>query len=99
MSLPSSSTPPPPTGFLESVELPVFNHEAEAGTCCNGGDPGSLVDDIYGRLVLLLHGGTDGSDITYSTPFAYVWELVCEEFPGANLYFDDLAAFFADVPA
>ena len=41
----------------------------------------------------------DSSDITYSTQasFEWVWELVKEEFPGANVCFDDLDEFLADV--
>ena len=54
-----------------------------------------------GEFVALLTGGTnkgtDGSDVTFATLFEWVWELVKDEFPGANLYFDDLEAFFADV--
>jgi len=92
-----------PTGHQESVELPVFNHEAEPDTFSKGGDSGSLIVDVRGKLVSLLTGGsnkgTDGSDLTYSTLFVYVWELVRKEFPGANLYFDDHAAFFVDVAA
>jgi len=87
------------TGRHESIELPIFNHEDEPGTFSKGGDSGSLIVDVRGRFVALLTGGTnkgtDGSDITYSTPFEWVWELVCKEFPGANLYFEDLVAFFA----
>lgn len=85
-----------PTGHQESVELPVFNHEAASDAFSNGGDSGSLIVDPLGRFVSLLIGGSKsgagGSDITYSTPFAYVWELVCKEFPGANLSFNGLKA-------
>ncbi|KAB5589638.1 hypothetical protein CTheo_6911 [Ceratobasidium theobromae] len=90
-----------PTGHQESIELPIFNHESEPGTFSKGGDSGSLIVDIMGRFVSLLTGGsntgTDGSDITYSTLFKYVWELVCVEFPGADLYFDDLSAVFPNL--
>ncbi|KAH9003693.1 hypothetical protein EDB86DRAFT_2268493 [Lactarius hatsudake] len=41
--------------------------------------------------------GTGGSHITFATPFVWVWDLVKEEFPGANLYFDNLQEFLADV--
>lgn len=83
----------------ESIELPIFNHEEEPGTFSKGGDSGSAIVDISGRFVGLVTGGsnkgTNGSDITYATPFEWVWEFVCKEFPGAVLYFDDLPAFFA----
>ncbi|KAH7881699.1 hypothetical protein F5I97DRAFT_1291768 [Phlebopus sp. FC_14] len=90
-----------PTGDQESLELPILNHEEEPGTFSRGGDSGSLIVTIIGQFVALLTGrsnkGTDGSDITYATLFEWIWELVCQEFPGANLYFEDLEAFFADV--
>lgn len=86
-----------PTGHQESIELPIFNHEDELGTFARRGDSGSLIVDILGRFVGLLTGGTnegtDGSGITYATPFEWVWELVCKEFPGANLYFEDPVLF------
>ena len=39
----------------------------------------------------------DSSDITYSTSFDSVWELLLDEFPGANVCFDDLDEFLAEV--
>ena len=86
-----------PTGTLESIELPVLPHEKEPGTFSKGGDSGSIIVSPKGEFISLLtggsNGGTDGTDITYSTPFEWVWELVCKEFPGADLYWD--AAFLA----
>lgn len=88
-----------PTGNLESIELPILPHENETGTFSKGGDSGSTIVSPKGEFISLLTGGTnkgtDGSDITYSTVFAWVWELVREQFPGANLYWDDIAAFLA----
>ncbi|KAF4619396.1 hypothetical protein D9613_005528 [Agrocybe pediades] len=86
--------------IAESLELPILSHERETGAFSKGGDSGSLIVSPQGEFVALLTGGTnkgtDGSDITYSTPFFYVWNLVKEEFPGANLYFDKLEEFLAD---
>lgn len=87
-----------PTGNLESIELPIIPHEKEADTFSNGGDSGSTIVSPLGEFVSLLTGGTNegtGSDITYSTVFEWVWELVLAEFPGANLYWDDIPAFLA----
>ncbi|KAH7882272.1 hypothetical protein F5I97DRAFT_1816898, partial [Phlebopus sp. FC_14] len=88
-------------GNMESLELPILSHENETGTFSKGGDSGSLIVSALGEFVGLLTGGsnsgTDGSDITFATLFEWDWELVCAEFPGANLYFDDLKAFLADV--
>ncbi|KAI0033279.1 hypothetical protein K488DRAFT_48055 [Vararia minispora EC-137] len=89
------------TGDMESLEVPILSHENDSGTFSRGGDSGSIIVSPTGEFVALLTGGptslTDGSDITYATLFEWVWELVKEEFPGANLYFDDLEAFLADV--
>ncbi|KEP49280.1 hypothetical protein V565_103710 [Rhizoctonia solani 123E] len=88
-----------PTGNLESIELPIIPHENETGTFSKGGDSGSTIVSPHGEFVSLLTGGTNkgtgGSDITYSTMFEWVWELVLAEFPDANLYFENMAAFLA----
>ncbi|CAA7266696.1 unnamed protein product [Cyclocybe aegerita] len=88
-----------PTGNLESIELPILPHENETGTFSKGGDSGSTIVSPKGEYISLLtsgtNKGTDGSDITYSTPFEWAWELVCKQFPGANLYWDDIEAFLA----
>ncbi|KAL4253026.1 hypothetical protein ABKN59_002207 [Abortiporus biennis] len=85
-----------PTGNLESIELPIIPHE-ETGMFSEGGDSGSIIVSPTGEFVSLLTGGTNkangGPDITYSTMFEWVWELVLGEFPDANLYFEDIAAF------
>ena len=90
-----------PTGDVESLEVPILSHKHDNGTFSKGGDSGSLIVSALGEFVALLTGGTnkgtDGSDVTFATLFEWVWELVKDEFPGANLYFDDLEAFFSDV--
>ncbi|KAI9430416.1 hypothetical protein H4582DRAFT_2086939 [Lactarius indigo] len=82
------------TGNVESLEVPILSHEDMSGTFSKGGDSGSLIVSTHSEFVALLHGGTnkgtDGSDITFTTLFEWVWDLVKEEFPGANLYFDNL---------
>ncbi|PIL25967.1 hypothetical protein GSI_11721 [Ganoderma sinense ZZ0214-1] len=89
------------TGNLESLEVPILSHEHDSGTFSKGGDSGSLIVSPRGEFIALLTGGTnkgtDGSDITFATPFEWVWDLVKEEFPGANLYFDNLQEFLANV--
>ncbi|EJU03122.1 hypothetical protein DACRYDRAFT_88149 [Dacryopinax primogenitus] len=81
------------TGTLESLELAIFLHENETGTFSKSGDSGALI--FVGLLTGGTNKGTDGSDITYATPFTYIWDLVLSEFPGANLYFQDIPAFLA----
>ncbi|KAG9092620.1 hypothetical protein FS749_015563 [Ceratobasidium sp. UAMH 11750] len=89
------------TGNMESLEVPILSHENDSGSFSRGGDSGSTIVSPAGELVALLTGGptslTNSSDITYATLFEWIWELVLAEFPGANLYFDDLEAFLADV--
>ncbi|KIO20956.1 hypothetical protein M407DRAFT_10635 [Tulasnella calospora MUT 4182] len=90
-----------PTGNIDSLEVPILSHEDDSGTFSKGGDSGSLIVSPIGEFVALLTGGTnegtDGSDITFATLFEWLWTLVKDEFPGANLYFDNLAEFLADV--
>ncbi|KIO20961.1 hypothetical protein M407DRAFT_29405 [Tulasnella calospora MUT 4182] len=90
-----------PTGNIDSLEVPILSHEDDSGTFSNGGDSGSLIVSPVGEFVALLTGGTNkgrgGSDITFATLFEWLWTLVKDEFPGANLYFDNLAEFLADV--
>lgn len=89
------------TGNVESLEVPILSHEHDSGTFSKGGDSGFLIVSALGEFVALLTGGTNkgtgGSDITFVTLFEWVWDLVKKEFPDANLYFDDLPGFLADV--
>jgi hypothetical protein len=91
----------PGTGNVGSLEVPILSHEHHSGTFSKAGDSGSLIVSAGGEFVALLTGGTymgtDGSDITFATLFEWVWDLVKEEFPNANLYFDNLPEFLADV--
>ncbi|KAI0360066.1 hypothetical protein OH77DRAFT_1501754 [Trametes cingulata] len=90
-----------PTGNMESLEIAILPHEQDLGTFSKRGDSGSLIVSTLGEFVALLTGGsntgTDASHITYGTPFEWVWDLVKAEFPGAELYFNNLPEFLADV--
>ncbi|KIY61612.1 hypothetical protein CYLTODRAFT_495169 [Cylindrobasidium torrendii FP15055 ss-10] len=88
-------------GPKDSLEMAILSHEKDAGcTFAEAGDSGSLIVTGDGKFVGLLTGGTnkgtDGCDITYATPFEWVWDLVKEEFPGADLNFDNVAQLFAE---
>ena len=89
------------TGNRESLEVAILSHEQDSGTFSKGGDSGSIIVSTIGEFLALLTGGTNkgtnSSDITYATLFEWVWDLVKAEFPGANLYFDNLEEFLADV--
>lgn len=90
-----------PTGNIESLAIAILPHEQDSGTFSKGGDSGSLIVSTLGEFIALLTGGSnkggDGSDITYGTLFEWVWELVKAEFPGADLYFNTLPEFLADM--
>jgi hypothetical protein len=90
-----------PTGNQESLEVAILPHEKTSGTFSRRGDSGSLIVSTTGEFIALLTGGsnkgTDASDITYGTLFEWVWELVKAKFPGANLSFENIEEFLADV--
>lgn len=54
-----------------------------------------MIVDTLGQYVGLLTGGWDAAtkttDITYATPFEWIWRLVREEFPDATLDFEGYA--------
>jgi len=89
------------TGNRDSLEVAILSHEQDLGTFSKGGDSGSIIVSTTGEFLALLTGGTnkgtDSSDITYATLFEWVWDLVEAEFPGANLYFDNLKEFLTNV--
>ncbi|KAH9041404.1 hypothetical protein EDB84DRAFT_1559617 [Lactarius hengduanensis] len=71
-------------GNLDSVEVAILPHDNHSIVFSRGGDSGALI-------------GTDSSDITYAMLMEWVWDLIKDKFPGANLCFDDLEGFLADV--
>ncbi|KAH9066404.1 hypothetical protein EDB87DRAFT_1672238 [Lactarius vividus] len=89
------------TGNLDSVEVAILPHDNHSVAFFRGGDSGALIVDALGQFVALLTSGickvTDSSDITYAMLMEWVWDLIKDKFPGANLYFDDLEGFLADV--
>ncbi|KAJ7584687.1 hypothetical protein C8J56DRAFT_155297 [Mycena floridula] len=79
----------------DSIEVAILPHDKASGPFSKGGDSGSLIVDALGRAVALLTGGagvTDSSDITFGTPMEWVWELIKDEYPGADFYCGDLEA-------
>lgn len=89
------------TGNLDSVEVAILPLDNDSNAFSRGGDPGALIVDARRRFVALLTSGTnkgaEPSDITLTTPMEWVWELVKDKFPGADLYFDGLEAFLTHV--
>jgi hypothetical protein len=88
-------------GILDSVEVAIFPHDNDSIAFTRRGDSGAVVVDALGRFVALItsgiYSGTESSDITFATPMEWVWDLIKDRFPRANLYFDDLVGFLADV--
>ena len=82
------------SGHLDSIELSILPHERTFDYFSAQGDSGSLVVTPDGKFVGLLTGGAidkaSGVNITYVTPFEWTWHLIREEFPNAELEFDDL---------
>lgn len=90
------------TKTKDSLEIPIFSHEDSVEPFSKGGDSGAIIISPTGQFVGLLTGGansgTKGSDITFATPFEWVWKLVKQEFPEGTLSFD-VSSFLADVQA
>lgn len=85
----------------ESIELAILPHEnqTKTGSFSKEGDSGAAILTPSGEFVGFLtsgtNKGTNASDITYATPFKYIWDLVLEQYPGASLYWDDVHSFLA----
>ncbi|KAH7882679.1 hypothetical protein F5I97DRAFT_1816563 [Phlebopus sp. FC_14] len=87
------------TGNMDSVEVPILPHELVSGPFSRSGDSGAAVVDALCRFVAVITGGTgktDTSDITFATLMEWLWgDVILDEYPGANLYFEDIKAFLA----
>lgn len=71
-----------------SMELTIMPYGDETGVFSKGGDSGSIIVDGRGRFGGLLTGGTgktESSDVTYATPFFWLWKLIKEMYPDAHL--------------
>lgn len=78
-------------GMHDSVEVAIYPCGGDSGPFSRDGDSGSIIVDALGRFVALLTGGTgptDLVDITFGTPMYWLWDVIQEKFPGANLFFD-----------
>lgn len=72
-----------------SKEWVVFGYDNQSGAFSEPGDSGSIVVDIRGRIGGILTGGggkTERSDMTYVTPWWWIFERVKKNgFPNAHL--------------
>ncbi|KIY48392.1 hypothetical protein FISHEDRAFT_58901 [Fistulina hepatica ATCC 64428] len=79
-------------GSRDSVAAAVYPYDSDSGPFSRGGDSGSIIVDALGKFVALLTGGTGpthSSDITFGTPMHWLWDVIKNQFPGANLYIED----------
>ncbi len=75
--------------YQESTEWAIYNYDNKSGVFSAPGDSGSIIVDGLGRIGDLLTGGSgkaETSDVTYATPFWWLWPRIKEHFPNANLY-------------
>ncbi|KAG8806839.1 hypothetical protein FRC19_007028 [Serendipita sp. 401] len=72
-----------------SMEIAVLPYSKITGPFSVPGDSGSIVLDRNGRILGMLTGGagtTDGTDVTYLTPYWYLETEIKKHFPNAFLY-------------
>jgi hypothetical protein len=81
-----------PSGKHETfIQLAIYPYDQKDGAFSAPGDSGSIiVDPNTRRIVGLLTGGagnTEDTDVTYVTPFYWLWdERIKMQFPNACLY-------------
>jgi hypothetical protein len=73
-----------------SMEWAILPYDNKSGVFSARGDSGSIIADGRGRIGGLLTGGagnTDSSDITYATPFFWLFPRIkANGYPNAHLY-------------
>jgi hypothetical protein len=73
-----------------SMEWAILPYDNKSGVFSDLGDSGSIIVDGLGRIGGLLTGGagkTESSDITYATPFFWLFRRIKENgYPKAHLY-------------
>lgn len=71
-----------------SWEVPI--HSCGGDVFSDRGDSGAIIADGKGRIVGLLTGGTtsqlETADVSYASPFYWVFERIKAKFPKAYLY-------------
>ena len=64
-------------------------YDTHSGAFSQGGDSGSIIVDRLGRFGGFLTGGagkTESTDVTYATPFFWLWTLIKAKYPHAHLF-------------
>lgn len=72
-----------------SMEWSILNYNSKSEAFSEGGDSGSIIVDIRGRIGGMLTGGagqTISSDVTYATPFWWLLGRIQDNgFPNARI--------------
>jgi hypothetical protein len=72
-----------------SMEWAILGYDTSSGPFSRPGDSGSIIADGLGRIGGLLTGGagkTESSDITYATPFFWLFQRIKENgFPNVHV--------------
>ncbi|CAL1705516.1 unnamed protein product, partial [Somion occarium] len=71
-----------------SMEWAILPYDGDSGAFSKDGDSGSIIVDRLGRFGGLLTGvagKTPSSDVTYATPFFWLWSLIKDMYPNAHL--------------
>lgn len=72
-----------------SIEIAVLPYGNTDGPFSAPGDSGSIVLDRNGRILGMVTGGagtTNGTDVTYLTPYWYIEQEIKKYFPNSFLY-------------
>jgi len=72
-----------------SMQVAIYPYGQKDDAFSAPGDSGSVVVDGKGGIVGVIIGGAgqaDSTDVTYLSPFYWVWERIKAVFPDAHLY-------------
>lgn len=76
---------------VESMELAIYDYDAQSGVFADHGDSGSLIFDGQGRMVGILHAGLwkgGHLHVTYATPAWWIIEQLRAQYPHADFIRD-----------
>ena len=81
-------------GTFDSIEAAVYPYDTNSTAFSRGGDAGAVIVGANQDFVALLTGGSGPSespDVTYATPFSWLWRNVVKpNYPGAVLFFEPI---------
>jgi hypothetical protein len=81
-------------GTFDSIEAAIYPYDTDSTAFSRGGDSGAVIVSAKQDFVALLTSGSGPSklsDITYATPFSWLWwNVIKPKFSGAVLFFDPI---------